>query len=86
MTTTMPQWLEGRKVNSLMQMEQRQWDDEVLMDICNDRDKNLIKKILLSTRLEADTWFWFTDDNGRFSVKSCYSLLQGEIQTPFGSF
>ncbi|XP_074352483.1 uncharacterized protein LOC141691612 [Apium graveolens] len=70
-------------VCSLMQIEQKQWDEEVLLDICNERDKNLIKKIPLSKREDHDAWFWFPDEKGCFTVKSCYRLLQGEVDAPY---
>lgn len=86
MTTEMPIQLEGSKVCSLMQLDQKQWDEEILMDICNERDSNLIRKISLSSRESADSWYWFYDEKGCFSVRSCYRIVQGEIEAPYESF
>lgn len=55
MTSDMPVQLEGNKVCNLMQLDQKQWDEEVLMDICNERDINLIRRIHLSIRMENNS-------------------------------
>lgn len=38
MATEMPIQLRGSKVCSFMQMEQKKWDEDVLLDICNEKD------------------------------------------------
>lgn len=83
MTTEMPTQLDGSKVCCLMQVEQKKWDEEVLIDICNARDRKLIKKIPLSIREDEDTWYWLPDEKGHFTVKSCYRVLQGEHEAPY---
>ncbi|KAL8134495.1 hypothetical protein AgCh_009499 [Apium graveolens] len=85
-TTEMPAQFEGRKVCSLMQGVQRKWDDDILWDVFNKRDRSLIRKIPLSARRERDTWYWLPEERGMFSVKSCYRLLQGEVAAPFAHF
>lgn len=47
------------------------WDEDVLNDLCNDRDKRLIKQIPIPIRSRSDSWYWILDDKGEFSVKSC---------------
>lgn len=64
MTTIMPEELEGSMVSGLNEIGQKQWDEEVLLDVCNERDINLIKKIPLSSRIIDDSWFWYFDDKG----------------------
>ncbi|XP_074352002.1 uncharacterized protein LOC141691163 [Apium graveolens] len=81
-----PTQLEGSKVNSFMQIDQKRWDEEVLMDIRNERDRNLIKKIPLSRREEEDSWFWLPDEKDCFLVKSCYRILQWEVEAPYAAF
>lgn len=54
------------------------WDEEVLDDICKNRDKNLIKRILIPHFQNQDSWFWLPEEKGCFTVKSCYRLLTGE--------
>lgn len=39
MTTIMPGELEGSMVSGLIEIGQKQWDEEVLLDVCNERDK-----------------------------------------------
>lgn len=67
MTTEMPSNLEGSKVCGFMQMEQRKWDEDILKDICNERDKKLIKRIPVPARGGIDDWYWLPDEKGMFS-------------------
>lgn len=67
-TTEMPAQLEGEKVCSLMHIKRNEWDEEVLLDICNERDRDLIRKIPLSLRGRKDSWVWLFDDKGCFTV------------------
>lgn len=77
MTTIMPSVLDGIEVCSLMEVDMNKWDDDILLDICNERDRNLMKRIPLLTRARKESWFWLFDDRGHFTVKSCYNILQG---------
>lgn len=86
LTTPMPEYLAGSKVCNLMQLDNKEWDDEILKDVCNERDRKLIKKVPFLRRNEDDTCFWLLDDQGCFTVKSCYRALQGEIMAPHASF
>ncbi|WOG91125.1 hypothetical protein DCAR_0310373 [Daucus carota subsp. sativus] len=52
-------------------MPEDKWDEDVLNDLCNDRDKRLIKQIPIPIRSRSDSWYWILDDKGEFSVKSC---------------
>lgn len=58
MTTNMPIELENIKVVSSMIEDGNRWDAEVLEDICNTRDKNLIKRIPIQYGHVEDSWFW----------------------------
>ncbi|XP_074352565.1 uncharacterized protein LOC141691704 [Apium graveolens] len=42
LTTEMPGNLAGSKVCSFMEINEKKWDDEVLLDICNERDQTHI--------------------------------------------
>lgn len=75
LTTVMPPELKDIKVQSLMEDVKKNWDDEVLRDICNERDRGLIKRVPLPLRNREDSWFWLLDDKGVFTVKSCYRKL-----------
>lgn len=78
LTTEMLGQLENIKVDGLMQISERKWDDEILRDICNDRDRLLISKIALPRREMQDSWYWIFDEKGDFTVMSCYRQLRGE--------
>lgn len=67
-------------VSYLLDDSQSKWDEEVLQDICNDRDRELIKMIPLSRGNKDDSWTWLFDENGDFSVKSCYRHILGEVE------
>lgn len=58
-----------------MQVEQRVWDEEVLQDIFNKRDRLLIQQISLPMQEREDAWFWLFNDKGEFIVKSGYRKL-----------
>lgn len=67
-------------MQGFMYENQKEWDMEVVRDICNDRDSNLIQQIPIPARDNEDTWFWLLEDKGDFSVKSCYRQIHGEQQ------
>lgn len=78
MTSTIPSELDGSHVRSLIQVDQNKWDENILLDICNERNQNK-RKIRLSRRDMKGSWFRLLEDKDRFTVKSCYRLLQGKL-------
>ncbi|XP_074378613.1 uncharacterized protein LOC141720155 [Apium graveolens] len=74
----MPHRLANIKVASLIKNGEREWDEEILNDICNERDRLLITKIALPRRDKEDSWYWAFDKKGEFTVKSCYNRIRGE--------
>ncbi|XP_074377663.1 uncharacterized protein LOC141719179 [Apium graveolens] len=64
-----------------MVINETKWDEEILTDLFNDRDVQLIKNIPLSAVGRNDSWMWFLDEKGQFTVKSCYCKLIGEYST-----
>ncbi|CAH9075972.1 unnamed protein product [Cuscuta epithymum] len=52
---------------------------DILNDILDDRDVDLIRRIPLSLRPVSDVKQWRWGEDGRFSVKSCYRRIVGEI-------
>lgn len=86
LTSSMPQELENITVNSLLEVNTRAWDREVICDIFNTRDEELILKIPLPVGDRKDTWFWPLEAEGNFTVKSCYRMLQGEHIMPHRGF
>ncbi|KAL8110377.1 hypothetical protein AgCh_026191 [Apium graveolens] len=79
--TPMLENLHQALVQGLMTENGSNWDDEILRDLCNDRDKNLIKQIPIPTRSCDDSWLWLLEEKGMFTVKSCYQSLQGEVES-----
>ncbi|XP_074328110.1 putative mitochondrial protein AtMg00310 [Apium graveolens] len=77
-TSEMPPELEQMRVNSLMQTDCKAWDEELVRDLFNDRDMDLILRIPLSIRSNFDSWYWVHDNDGHFTVRSCYRQLRGE--------
>lgn len=49
-------------VRGLMDMEGRNWDRDVLHDICNTRDIELITRIPIPSEDRDDSWFWVSDN------------------------
>lgn len=86
LTSNMPEQLKHITVRSLMMQQENKWDDDILNDICNDRDVVLIKRIPLPAFDKQDSRVWLFDDKGVFTVKSCYRKLQGEHNISHGAF
>lgn len=78
--------MEELTVSALMQENCRSWDYDTLLELFNDRDKCLILQIPLSTRLTEDKWYWVLDNDGNFSVRSCYRKLRGERAFTYKEF
>lgn len=45
LTTEMPEHLKHVTVNGLFAKNQNEWDEEILLDICNERDIELIRQV-----------------------------------------
>ncbi|KAL8096064.1 hypothetical protein AgCh_037137 [Apium graveolens] len=84
--TEMPIELEETTVAGLMDESGLKWDEDILQDLCNERDRELILQIPIPVQNREDNWFWLFDSNRNFSVKSGYRQLQGEIQKPHAKF
>ncbi|KAL8156219.1 hypothetical protein AgCh_001348 [Apium graveolens] len=62
-----------------METGQRRWDNDILVDLFDERDRLLIQHIPLSNRYTGqDGWYWMWEENGKFTVKSCCRQIQGE--------
>lgn len=73
-------------MENLFAMNQKTWVQEILRDICNDRDCELIKQIQIPQQSKEDSWWWVFDDKGEFMVKSCYRRLREETYCPDRNF
>lgn len=78
LTTAMPEELRDATVAGLFDEVQERCEEEILNDICNERDRELIKQIPISRTLREDSWFWFFYEKGKFTVRNCYRRLQRE--------
>lgn len=72
--------LQNRKVQSLMLLNNTQWDPEVVLDLFNDRDANLIFSVPLNTSRTCDIWFWRWEKLGFFFVKCTYCHIQEQFE------
>ncbi|KAL8115417.1 hypothetical protein AgCh_022054 [Apium graveolens] len=79
-TTEMHEEWEHVLVNHLFDETGTRWDEDILYDLFNERDRRLIMQIPLSLRNTGDRWTWMFEDKGNFSVKSCYRRLRGEVE------
>ncbi|KAL8113302.1 hypothetical protein AgCh_020567 [Apium graveolens] len=86
LTSEMPQELEHIRVVNLMETGSIRWDEEVLNDICNERDTKLIKSIPIPAQSREDSWIWRWEKSGMFSVRSCYRAVQGIHQWSHTAF
>ena len=78
-STAVLEGLADAKVSNLMQPDSREWDLDLLWDLFDARDVSLICSTPLSHRLVQDSSYWIYDNKGRFSIRSCYRVLQGEL-------
>lgn len=74
--TTISPALNGHTVSSLMCKDRREWDEEVLTDLFNDRDQQCIRSIVLSESDNEDCLYWSKESTGLYTVRSAYKLLQ----------
>lgn len=81
-TSDMPELLNDAHVSCLVDETNRSWDEDVLKDIFNERDNKLIQQIPVPLRDREDSWYWCSDDKGKFTVKNCYRRLRGELECP----
>lgn len=73
--TTNSEALHGVTVNSLFEIGEQKWDEELISDIFEDRDASLILSIPLNST-DKDGWWWNKERLGVYSVKSAYMWLQ----------
>lgn len=77
--STMGTMLENRKVSNLFRMDVKEWDEDLVRDVFNDKDANIILGIPL-TRSSGlnDSWYWGKEVNRVYSVKSAYRWIQSQ--------
>lgn len=57
----------------------KEWPKNIINDLFDKRDVDLILSIPLSRGICHDKLIWAFENNGKFSVKSCYKALIGEL-------
>lgn len=86
LTTDVQSELETTIVNTLIHDNGIEWGDDILSSLFNDIDRQLILQIPLSSRNTNDSWYWLLDNDGVFSVMSCYRRIRGEREYADRSF
>ena len=76
-----PPGLEDASVHSLFITGERIWDMDILVDIFNERDRNLILRIPISPNNVVDRLYWKYDSKGQYTVKSAYKSLTTQLST-----
>lgn len=71
--------MENATVDYLFKNTGKEWDNDIINDLFDKRDADLILSIPLSRELCQDKLIWGFESNGKFSVKSCYKALIGEL-------
>lgn len=64
------------KVQGLMHTGSREWDQDVIRDLFNERDQTCILETSLGTNDVEDSMVWKYEKSGTYSVKSAYRLIQ----------
>jgi len=72
--------MEEAKVEDLIVPGDCRWDEETIRIIFSERDANLIMSIPLPKQQMRDHVIWVVEDDGKFTVKSCYKALRGELR------
>ncbi|XP_031108566.1 uncharacterized protein LOC116013044 [Ipomoea triloba] len=83
--TPMPPQLSGSFVSGLISEESGTWDHSILTDIFLSNDVIRIMKIPISPNYD-DSWYWFGDPRGCYSVKNGYRAIVGDYTNPHNSF
>ncbi|XP_019168881.1 PREDICTED: uncharacterized protein LOC109164787 [Ipomoea nil] len=81
--TEMLSQLADAKVAGLIDQTTGTWDPHILTDIFHPNGIPRILKIPISPEYE-DTWYWYGDPNGCYSVKNGYRLMVGTYSTSTG--
>ncbi|XP_019199082.1 PREDICTED: uncharacterized protein LOC109192835 [Ipomoea nil] len=75
--------LADAKVAGLIDQTTGSWDPHILADIFHPNDIPRILRIPISPGYE-DTWYWYGDPNGCYSVKNGYRLIVGTYNASMG--
>lgn len=68
--------LQSQMVSTLMKTGSREWDEEIIMDLFNERDWLLILGTPLSHSHDDIIGYWYKDGHGSYTVKSAFKMIQ----------
>lgn len=73
---TVSEAIEGRNVVSLMCINRREWETDIIRDIFEERDHECILNTRIHDNNREDSIYWKMEKSGMYSVRSAYKLLQ----------
>lgn len=76
--TSDPRRLVSAKVSTLMSKDHRSWNEEVLNECFNERDRSCILSIQIGEAMESDKPYWCKEVSGLYSMRSAYRFLQAQ--------
>ncbi|XP_019185058.1 PREDICTED: uncharacterized protein LOC109180029 [Ipomoea nil] len=83
--TEMPEELREARVVGLIDQQTKTWDPHILSDLFEPDDVARIYRIPVSPEYE-DSWYWFKDPRGEYSVKNAYRQIVGNYENNSGTF
>lgn len=69
LTSPMNRELEKGLVEGLMVEDHSSWDRDIVNELCNERDRDLILQVPLTSSHKVNSWYWLLDSKGEFTVK-----------------
>ncbi|XP_019150943.1 PREDICTED: uncharacterized protein LOC109147742 [Ipomoea nil] len=78
-TTALTEEVALASVASLLNNQGTGWDVNKVTNLFNARDVSMIMNIPVSLRKPSDSWYWYWDQKGAYTVKSCYKRLNGAV-------
>ncbi|CAH9067596.1 unnamed protein product [Cuscuta epithymum] len=84
-SSTRPTGIRDMNVAALRDITGKKWNGERISNIFNADDRRKILSIPISSYDRKDGYWWNGENSGKFSVKRCYRLLIGKLQTGDGT-
>ncbi|CAH9081229.1 unnamed protein product [Cuscuta epithymum] len=79
-TSHRPLGIRDMNVAAFRDITGRHWNVDRINNLFNEEDRLLILSIPVSAQDRKDGYWWKRENNGDYSVKSCYRSLMGEFQ------
>lgn len=61
-----------------MRTDQRQWDEDIIRDMCNEMDQGCILNTSINVDYDHDQLYWNKENSGHYPVRSAYRWLQAQ--------